>query len=158
MEIKLQDTTITLTDEQVKEIADFYNAPKFEYPLFKKSKYTNAIVKFTDLRTGIVVFKGTDVYSHEIGHTLKTFIPHTDVNTWEDVPYDKERNLFHTQPIYYWDDYHTHSRLIGFYNAIQECGFSCKGKLKGLGYSQYEAILPEHYTDWIIEAHKTLEE
>ena len=63
----------------------------FDYPLFKRGKGTGVIIKFTSLRTGIVVGKGEQRLN--IGDTSDSFVRHTNTDAWEDVPYDSELGL-----------------------------------------------------------------
>ena len=153
--------TINVTDKQLEalnKLGFYFEAkPEYTYPIFKRSRNGGKIIKFTDLQTGVVVWKGR--YFRDIGDTDITWIPHIDTDTWEDVSYDSERDLWDTQPVYVWDNA-THFRDIAFYDAIKQARFSSigtRGGIRGgLSYTRYEAIKPEHYPEWLLEAHKTL--
>jgi hypothetical protein len=150
--------TINVTNGQLEDLSKlgfcFETKPEYTYPIFKRIKTSGAIVKFTDLQTGEVVWKGN--YIRDIGYTDITWNPHTDKGTWADVAYDAERDLWDTQPVYAWDRAATHFIAIAFYDAINKTVFSFDGARNGLSYINYEAIKPEHYPERLLEAHKTL--
>ena len=125
-----------------------------EYPIFKRNKYNESIVKFTDLDTNIRIMKGTSNYN--VGEVIKSTL-HTDTKVWEDVAYDKERDLFDGQPVECWEDDSSHSRKIRFYDAINTCSFTYDGVRGGYPFKNYKAIKPEHYKKWMLEAFETLE-
>jgi len=62
---------------------------KFKYPIYKESKSTGLIVKFTSLREGVVVYSDTN---WEMGKKSENWIEHTDAN-WKDTDF-KEKPKF----------------------------------------------------------------
>lgn len=133
---------------------ELYVEPKFTYPLFKRWKIDGEIVKFKSLQSGTTMWQGDGC--NGIGYESKTFTSHTD-DRWGDVPYDAERDLWHGQFVMCWDDKGMYHRTSTFYDAINKCGFAYNGTLNGFTYDNYEAIKPENYTEWMIEAYKTLD-
>ena len=145
---------IEITDTQLDELIAQRELNKFEYPLYKRWSYNGKIIKFTSLKHGEVVVAGKNsVYN--IGDK-SAFGPHTD-GKWEDVPYNKERDLFHTQAIECWDIDNTHHRTLRFYDAINDRTFTYSGKLNGAVYNNYEAVPLDKVPDWMNKARATLE-
>ena len=145
--------TVELTEEQLKQLG-IEVEPEFKYPLFKRWRTANLILKFTDLNAGEVVWKGESTYD-VIKLISDAFVPHTDYN-WEDVAYDEERDLWDGQPVECWDDDSTHTRHIKFYDAVNNCCYFFNGKRYGRSHDNYKALSPDRYDEWIIEAHKTM--
>jgi len=144
---------IEITDIQLDELIAQREANKFEYPLYKRWAYNGEIVKFTSLEHGEVVVQDKDNF-HEIGY-IDSFIPHTHTS-WEEIPYNKKRNLFHTQAVECWDNINTHYRGLAFYNAINDCTFTYSGKLNDAVYGNYKSIPLDKVPDWMNEARATL--
>lgn len=144
---------IILSEEQMKQVAEAYSKPEFEYPIFKRWKNSGEIVKFAGMANGTTVFSSANY--HAIGYYSDTFAIHTD-KMWEDIAYDKERDLWDGQPVYCWDT-STYTKVLGFYDAINKNQFASLGKRNGWNFDNYKAINPEHYTEWMIQAVSTLE-
>ena len=156
--IKVNNVEIELTAEMIKEIKALPDEPEFEYPLFMKSKNNGQIVKFTSLYEGVVVWRGDFVGCDAVGYVSNLWTAHTDTTTWEPVPYDKDRCLWHGQPVEVWDAVATHERHRRFYDAINKSVFTFKGKTNSpYVWDNIEAIPPEEYKPWMYEAYKTLE-
>ena len=159
MLITVDNVVIKLTDEQIANVIKESNKPEFEYPIFKqhrpsgRNKNIGAIVKFTSLRTLVAM---TSDFIYEAGENTVVIDPHTDSNVWENVAYDKERDLYDTQPIMCWNDADTHRRMNRFYNAITKCTFKYDGKRYGMDYKNYEAIQLNEIPQWMIKTQKTL--
>lgn len=86
------------------------------------------------------------------------FSSHTDSDHWKDVPYDKERGLWHGQPVEFWDCYMTHRRYRGFYDAIRKTVFDYEGMLrKSDEWDNMKAIPSDEYKPWMMEGYTTLE-
>ncbi len=147
---------IEITDTQLDELMAQRETNKFKYPLFKNWKYNSEIVKFTALTRGTSVVEGSDNNIYKVGYTSDTFVRYTNPK-WENVPYNKERNLFHTQAIECWSKYDTHHRNLRFYDAINDCTFSYDGKLDGHIYENYRAIPLDKVPEWMNKARDTLE-
>ena len=131
-----------------------YGEPEFKYPIFKKSKITGLVARFTGLKEGDEVISDTKWLA---GEHRDNFTPHTDTDRWKDVPYDKEGKLYHGQPVYVWDNSITHQRYMGFYDVINKTIFSYSGFLNGIWSDNYVAIPTEHIPAWMYEAYETLE-
>jgi len=127
---------------------------KESYPIFKKSKITNIIVKFTDLTRGEVVFDHKQRYQSGF---IEDWVEHTDTVNWEDVPYDSEKGFWHGQPVWCWYTQEKCTRQLRFYSATTNSTFSFSGTVSGIPFTNYEAVKPEHYEDWMYEAYQTLE-
>jgi hypothetical protein len=153
--IKVNNVEIELTEEMIKEIKALPDEPEFEYPLFMKSDVTGRIVRFDGLQERTTVWDW--ICSEGVGKQVHTSIPHTNTTTWEPVPYDKERGLWHGQPVMAWNYDDTHERRVRFYDAINKRTFRFDGNMKGYTYSNIEAIPSEEYKPWMFEAYKTLE-
>lgn len=138
-------------DELQRQIDGLKN--ETEYPVFCLSiNNTNLfIVKFDGLTSGEVVKQG----ANEIGFKIDNFIAYTSKEDWKPLPYNKERGLYHTQLVWCWD-YSTHSRRLGFYDAINDRSFDVNGRFHGSTWKNYEPFQGE-WPQWAIEAHKTLE-
>ena len=126
---------------------------KLQCPIYCKSKLTGIIVKFDSLKSGIVVKKS---YIHDIGYKGNNLAPHTNTDAWEQLEVDEETGFYDTQPVWCWDDYSTHSRILKFYDAKNKNTFGYDGKRNSSSYNNY---LPfeGNWHDWMIEANKTLE-
>lgn len=136
-------------DELQRQIDGLKN--ETEYPVFCYSKEYSDIVKFDGLTIGRVVKQGYN----QLGTIHGKFMPHNDLKQWKPLPYNKERGLYHTQLVWCCDD-STHEKTLSFFDAINNCVFSYKGKLKGAMWNNYE-IYQGEWPEWAIEAHKTLE-
>ena len=146
---------IEITDTQLDELLVQRKANKLKYPLFKRWKKSGEIVKFSSLKEGTIVVKGKDS-GCEVEYISDTFTFHVD-DRWEDILYNKERDLFHTQAVECWDENDTHSRLARFYNAVDDCVFSCNGDLHGWHFHNCKAIPLDEVSDWMNEARGSLE-
>ena len=65
---------------------------EYEYPIYKKSKYTNRIIKFVDITKGIVVREsfGTDYTGP---YSWSDWPKHTDTDIWANT-YFREKIKF----------------------------------------------------------------
>lgn len=70
--------------ESLKEWEDTTVNKDFKYPMWFKSKKWDYIVKFTDLRHGIVVAEGTNLRIDK-DFRCSIWTAHTDSKTWEKV-------------------------------------------------------------------------
>ena len=125
-----------------------------EYPIYKRNVLLNFVVKFTDSNTGTVVVPNS---IYETGYTYSAFVPCLDKETWNDVPYDSKRGLYHGQPVECRDHTYSHSGILRFYDAINKCTFTYDGELNGASYTYIEAIPTERIPPWMYIAYKTLE-
>ena len=129
--------------------------PEFEYPLIMKSKFNGEVARFDGLQDRTTIWTGEGIC--EIGYHTVNSVPHADPGTWRPVPYDKERNLWHGQPVEVYDNDDTHRRVRLFYDAISKTTFNYNGEIYASDWYNIEAIPPEEYKQWMYEAYKTLE-
>lgn len=130
--------------------------PEFEYPLFKRWKNDGEIAMYTALNTKEVVWKGKSRFSKDIGHISRHAIPHTDPE-WEDVPYNKERDLWDTQPILCRAGADKFGWEIRFYDAINDGMFVLRdGRRSGFILDSIKPLPVSMYNKDIIEAHSKL--
>ncbi|MCF6331008.1 MAG: hypothetical protein L3I99_05615 [Sulfurimonas sp.] len=125
-----------------------------EYPLFKKMKNQNTIVEFKELHKGRVVF--TDK-KWKIEQSSMIWSKYFNTDTWEDVPYDKESELFHGQVVWAWDENWSHNRCITYYDAINKCAFSENGKQSLMIYDNYKPIPLEQIPEFMLDGYFSLE-
>ena len=72
------------------------------YPVFMKSKDSNMIVRFTDLREGKVVVLGKNKL-YNLGEIKYNWMPHTDEDTWVLVDYDESNGVVDKQLVECWN-------------------------------------------------------
>lgn len=75
-------------------------AKEYEYPKFFRRKYANYIAKFTSLEEGVLMT--TYTLSARVGDK-HSWIAHTDTDTWEEIPCDKETGFYHKQLVWSWN-------------------------------------------------------
>ena len=136
---------------------ELMNEPEFEYPLLMKSKETGQIARFDGLEDRTTVWPSLKYLEYEVGDHSTHSIAHTVTDVWQPVPYDKERGLWHGQPVMVWDDADTHERRLRFYDAVNECAFDFEGESDGYPWNNIEPVKPEHYEPWMYKAYETLE-
>ena len=126
---------------------------KFNYPIYCKSKDSYLVVKFTGLKTVEVVVNNKH---YNIGEKSNTWIRHTDSDTWQQLDVCEKTGFFDGQLVWCWDNEHTHSRHLRFYDAKNKCTYFFNGKNNGSYYDNYEPFEGD-YPDWALEAFQTLE-
>lgn len=129
------------------------NQPKHQYPIYCLSKVNGTIYKFTDVDKGVII-KGRDGIFKE-GAIRNNLKPHTNIEYWEILPICSKRGFHHKQRVWFWDNDDTHTRHLGFYNAINICSYDWCGNKTGYDWHNYEAVTTP-WEDWQIEAFKTL--
>jgi len=67
----------------------------YEYPIYKVSRHSKQIVKFTGLTKGETLVSGTS--SNSVGYKSSLFAEHTDKDTWLELPYDKDTGFYDMQ-------------------------------------------------------------
>jgi len=122
-----------------------YCKPIIEYPKYWLTTSKNTIIKQTEARKGEIVYS-SEGYSGEF--------PCTNFEIYKELPYDKEKGLWHGQPIIGWDNDWTHIRQIMFYNTLNKCPFDFEGKSYNLNFDNIEAINPNKYDDWMLKTIK----
>lgn len=124
-----------------------------QYPIYCRSKETDSIVKFNSLQEGVYVKNSIVLDVGEIGNN---FIPHTDTDHWQQLEVCPETGFFDGQLVWCWDNIHTSSRALVFYNAKHKRAFNHKGERIGVKWDNYEPY-EGNYPDWAQKAFETLE-
>lgn len=134
---------------------------EFDYPIYKRSKRTGIVVKFTGLNTGEVVVG--DAF-HALGKKTNNWALHTNLNIWQDFdPY--ELNKPQDKDLVWCWSVPECSREARFYDAKNNCSFTAYGTRPGIGWTNYEVIPKSIWQDeskeewaWAREAFKKLED
>lgn len=114
---------------------------KVKYPIFAKLKNKSniLIMKFEMYDDeGFAVF--TDDIICEVGEYLHDLDNHQDLNAWQILDYDADRNLYDTQPILCWDNRHTTQKEIRFYDAKNRAAFDVGGERSIIHFDNYKAL------------------
>lgn len=136
---------------KIAELEKQLDEKELKYPICCKSTTSDLIVLFSSLKEGKVLRPNS---SFKVGEIKDCWEPHTNTDVWEEIPYDKERGLYHKQVVYCWDSEWWLGVHIRLYNAIDKCTFSTVGDKDGLKYENYSATLP----NFMLKAHKTLKD
>lgn len=132
--------------------------PEFEYPIYMQSKSTKTVVKFDGRTSATVVVVDEDKHFY-VGFFSNEWTPHTNTSHWQPIAFDEERGIADKQLCECWYSRHTHCRVFRFYDAVNKCAFSVRGKRNGNTYDGgYVPIPYAEYHEWAIEAEKTLED
>lgn len=128
------------------------------YPIYCQLLSSGKIVKFTDLKKGILVKNDSNGAGAEcVGHSSNYYLSYDDKNTWKHLPVCPKTGFFHGQLVWAWSNDHIHFRALTFYNAINKAVFPLSNRRFNIvGYNNY---LPfeGNWPDWALEAYKTLE-
>jgi hypothetical protein len=135
----------TKCDEPTKE-------EEFVYPLCVGYHDDSLIALYYGLNRGKILFDCSG--SWIVGSDFNNWIDHTDTEIWKQIPYNKERELYHKQRVYCWNTGDTHAVDCRFYDAINDNTWYFYGKPDGHKYDNYSATMPEH----MLTAHKTLKD
>lgn len=144
--ITINNVSVEVTKEQLQEALDEFDKPEFDYPICCKTKTTGLVMLFSSDKEAVVLKADKDNY-HTVGEVCKVW-GHTDKSIWKEIPYDKERGLYHKQLVYCWDNVDTHSVDIRFYDAKYRCPFTYNGESEGHKFTNYSALLPEHMKEF----------
>ena len=142
--IRICGVDISLTVEQLKEAIKEFDEPEFDYPICCKRKDNGEIVLFTGKTEGSALKSN----HREFGYFSNDWFSHTNTDVWEEIPYDKERGLYHKQPVFCWDSNGFYGTDFRFYDAINKCSFSYMGNSDGLEYENYSLEIPEHMKEF----------
>ena len=126
---------------------------EIKYPIYCKVKHSPLVIKFIELQFGEVVVNNKH---YNIGDKSTTWISHIDSGVWQQLDVCEKTGFFDGQLIWCWDNYHTHTRVLKFYDAKNECTYIFNGKNDGYSYENYEPF-EGNYPDWALEAFQTLE-
>ena len=58
---------------------------EFNYPIYKKSNWDSAIIKFINLDQGVVIIQGRKNTSTSVGSLISYWMPHTNADKWQDL-------------------------------------------------------------------------
>ena len=127
--------------------------PEVKFPVYRRSKCTNIIVRFDAPMEGEIVM--SDNPDEPIGHYGKAWARFDFEDTWEEVPtVTIDGDIFYdTQPVWVWD-YDDDDRILRFIDAVNRCTFSSNGSRKGYMWNHYAT--PKCIDDWMIEWWKEL--
>jgi len=119
-----------------------------EYPRFFRCNHNGLVWKFTSkfVSECVVVGKSEEWRLGAIDESISIdYLVKAD--GWVELPYDKERDLFHTQAVLFRDEDDWMYEGIGIYDAINKCVFYADGTLGGPEYNHYKAFPEEHLSD-----------
>jgi len=124
-------------------------------------KYCKPIIKYPRylLTDGFAVLKQLDDNEVDIIH--RNNIPlldlaQLDLSTCQEVLFNKDKGLWHGQPIICWDNTWTHRRVISFYNAIDNRPFHYDGSLVSMSFDNMIALDSSKYENWMIKVIKEI--
>ena len=109
--------------------------PEQQYPIFKRS--VNFIFKQTSEYDCEWVFHKN---SYAIGNEFREYTGRDIVET---IPYDKERGLYHLQPVWCWGNNWIGGRNIRFYSAETKKCIDVNNIKSAVNYDNIEPITPE---------------
>ena len=76
----------------------------------------------------------------------------------EIIPTQEKVEFYDKQPIYFWDDWKTHEKHLGFWDGQRLCSFRSNGTRTGHNWDNYEAVLDNQIPSWMVEAQETLKD
>lgn len=130
-------------------------------PVFKKDK--NIVVKFTsdNKLTVVFVFNTTGVNVIGVDNLFdvigKEFNCSINDESWIDVAYDEEKDLWDGQPIWCFNDAKSVTRELKFYDAKFKCTFNDDGDRHGCMIMLDKYLPYEHLSDeWVINSYNRL--
>lgn len=151
--IKINGKDFTI--EQLNKLIE--DSEKSIYPIYCQLINSGKVVKFTDLRKGVLVKNESNAVGAErVGQSSNSYMHHDVSTVWKPLPVCPKTGFFHGQLVWAWDDCHTHFKALVFYNAKHSLTFAIGGGNSSLRYANY---LPfeGNWPDWALEAYKTLE-
>ncbi len=117
------------------------------YPVFMKSKDSNMIVRFTDLREGKVVVLGKNKL-YNLGEIKYNWMPHTDEDTWVLVDYDESNGVVDKQLVECWNSDLECTRTLCFYDKLNKSTYTPQGTRNGVKYNHYKPVSLNGYPKW----------
>jgi len=123
------------------------------YPIYCNYIGSSLVVKFTDLRTGEVVVNNI---IHDVRTKISDYSTHKNTNVWQQLDVCEKTGFFDGQLVWCWEDEDTHSRVLRFYDAKNECTYQCYGNRCSSVFDNYEPF-EGNYPEWALEAFQTLE-
>lgn len=131
--VLLNKRTHTSFIEDYCELDNYRIKPKEEYPIFKINEDGE-------------IFKITTVYNRatcKLGIDLDKTLEYDEVKNLKTIPYNKERGLYHKQPVWCWDNEDVAKKIIKFYDCKNGCTFSYDGQLEGECFENIEPVTQE---------------
>ena len=122
------------------------------YPIYCKLKHSSLVVKFTELQSGEVAVDGR---CYKTKATIFDSKECTDTRFWQQLDVCEETGFFNGQLVWCWDNCHTHTRVLNFYDTKRKCVYRYDGYRAGYSFDNYEPF-EGNYPDWALEAFKTL--
>ena len=126
---------------------------EIKYPIYCKLKDSSLVVEFKGLKQGKTVVNNT---FNNVGKKSFTWKNHSETNTWQQLDVCEKTGFFDGQLVWCWDNNDTHTRILKFYDAKNECTYHYDGTEDGHNYENYEPF-EGNYPDWALEAFQTLE-
>jgi hypothetical protein len=124
------------------------------YPIFFKGENNGEVLKFNSPSTCEVVVAGRGS-NNTLGDTIN--IHHSVLEVWEELPYDRERDLFHTQAVLCHDE-NVFFEAIQFYDAKHKCCFTSTGEEYGSSWGHYKAYPEQQLSNRMKQLRTTLSE
>jgi len=121
-----------------------YCKPIIEYPKYWITP-KGTIIKQTSTYDGVVIYSSNGSSGN---------VSSSNFEMYKEIPFDKERNLWHGQPVIVWNNSWSHIRNIGFYNAVNKRVFNYDGGIFVPSYDNIKPLNTSNYEDWMLETIK----
>lgn len=150
-----------LTEDEKEEFKRLYekmNEPEFKYPIYKKLRTSDLVVKFTGINTGFRIF---DHYGNFVNSDVEedNWNEHTNTGLWEDFDPSELNKPRDKALVWCWDDGWKFSRYVCFYDPKNNATFSVGSGLRtGASYDNYESIPKDQWPEWAEEVVNKLED
>jgi hypothetical protein len=125
---------------------------EFKYPIYCKLKDSSLVVKFKGSKNGKTVVNNT---FNNVGEKSFTWQNHSETITWQQLDVCEKTGFFDGQLVWCWDIEDSHTRILAFYDAKNECIYQFNGNRNGIFFHNYEPF-EGNYPDWALEAFQTL--
>lgn len=125
---------------------------EIKYPIFCKLKDSSLVVKFKEFKQGKTVVNNT---FNNVGNKFFIWQNNLKTNTWQQLEVCEKTGFFDGQLIWCWDNVHTHSRMLRFYDVKNKCTYQYDGNRCGIRFNNYEPF-EGNYPDWALEALKLI--
>jgi len=142
-EFQLGKVKVELSKAELEKMLQEIDKEEFDYPICCKRKGNSLIVLFDALGNGKVLHTD-NCKDWNVGNYHKNWIDTTNKDRWEQIPYDKERGLYHGQWVWCWDNPWTQVAQFRKYDAINKCSYTFSGREDGFKYDNYSATCPEY--------------
>lgn len=133
------------------------DSEKSIYPIYCQLINSGKVVKFTDLRKGILVKnESNSVGAERVNQTSNHYLSHDNKNTWKPILVCPKTGFFHGQLVWAWNNEHTHYKVLGFYSVTKIGLHPANPSWDALHYENYTSF-EGNWPDWVLEAYKTLD-